>query len=153
MLTSSLFLRILTKMTAKMMARVSIGSSSAGKATANTTVSCCFRHSSSIDSSVDQPHNDHNLFEVPYNRSRVLLSSILFFSPPPYAMILSSNIRRSPQVLRRLLLNSGSIRQQQNPTSLLRRGIHCTGVVNGDALDMADTFSRRHGKFTIILCI
>jgi hypothetical protein len=63
-------------------------------------------------------------------------------------MILSSTIRRSPQVLRRLLLNSGSIRQQQDP--LLRRGIHATGVVNGDALDMADTFSRRHGKFIFV---
>ena len=62
-------------------------------------------------------------------------------------MILSSTIRRSPQVLRSLLLNNGSIRQQQNPSSLLGRGIHATGVVNGDALDMADTFSRRHGKF------
>ena len=62
-------------------------------------------------------------------------------------MILSSTIRRSPQVLRSLLLNNGSIRQQQTPSSLLRRGIHATGVVNGDALDMADTFSRRHGKF------
>jgi hypothetical protein len=67
--------------------------------------------------------------------------------------IISSAIRRSPQVLRNLLLNSGSIRQQQqllNPTALLRRGIHATSAVNGDALDMADTFSRRHGKFVIL---
>lgn len=33
-----------------------------------------------------------------------------------------------------------------------QRAIHSTSVVSGDALDMADTFSRRHGEFLIIFC-
>ena len=33
-----------------------------------------------------------------------------------------------------------------------QRAIHSTSVVAGDALDMADTFSRRHGEFLIIFC-
>ena len=72
--------------------------------------------------------------------------------------ILSSTIRRS-HVLRRLLLNNNNgpiISRQNNPTALFvaRRGIHATSAVNGDALDMADTFSRRHGKLykIIIYC-
>lgn len=39
--------------------------------------------------------------------------------------------------------------QQHNVNGLLRRGIHATSAVNGDALDMADTFSRRHGKLFV----
>jgi hypothetical protein len=65
--------------------------------------------------------------------------------------ILSSAIRRS-HVMRRLLLKSVRPVGLENPTARLaaegvsRRGIHATSVVKGDALDMADTFSRRHGK-------
>ena len=39
--------------------------------------------------------------------------------------------------------------------SLARRSIHSTCVLSVDALDMADTFSRRHGKhifYTMLLC-
>lgn len=39
--------------------------------------------------------------------------------------------------------------------SLAPRSIHSTCVLSGDALDMADTFSRRHGKhifYTMLLC-
>jgi hypothetical protein len=63
--------------------------------------------------------------------------------------ILSSVVRRSN--LRRLLLSRSSGSTQQNANALLlRRGIHATSAVNGDALDMADTFSRRHGKFAFL---
>jgi hypothetical protein len=71
--------------------------------------------------------------------------------------ILSSTIRRS-HVMRRLLLDKSSngflTRQQQQQQYALayRRGLHATSAVYGDALDMADTFSRRHGKLVISYC-
>ena len=67
--------------------------------------------------------------------------------------ILSSTIRRS-HVMRRLLLDKSSngflMRQQQQQQQYAlayRRGLHATSAAYGDALDMADTFSRRHGKY------
>ena len=68
--------------------------------------------------------------------------------------ILSSTIRRS-HVMRRLLLDKCSngflMRQQQQQQQqyalAYRRGLHATSATYGDALDMADTFSRRHGKY------
>ena len=69
--------------------------------------------------------------------------------------ILSSTIRRS-HVMRRLLLDKSSngflMRQQQQQQQqyalAYRRGLHATSAAYGDALDMADTFSRRHGEFS-----
>jgi hypothetical protein len=68
--------------------------------------------------------------------------------------ILSSTIRRS-HVMRRLLLDKSSngflMRQQQQQYALAyRRGLHATSAAYGDALDMADTFSRRHGECIVI---
>ena len=71
--------------------------------------------------------------------------------------IISPSIRRS---LQRLLVQSSS--QNVNAffftesvfgrvaTSCSRRTIHSTRVLSGDALDMADTFSRRHGKRRVV---
>lgn len=75
--------------------------------------------------------------------------------------ILSSTIRRS-HVMRRLLLDKSSngflMRQQQQQQQqqyavAYRRGLHATSAAYGDALDMADTFSRRHGKCVVIIYV
>lgn len=75
--------------------------------------------------------------------------------------ILSSTIRRS-HVMRRLLLDKSSNgfltrqqqQQQQQYAVAYRRGLHATSAAYGDALDMADTFSRRHGEcsYDILHC-
>jgi len=76
--------------------------------------------------------------------------------------ILSPSIRRS---LHRVLARTSSkpLTNANNAASLRigtqcisRRAVHATSVVSGDALDMADTFSRRHGAFVFdgyVLCI
>ena len=72
--------------------------------------------------------------------------------------ILSPTIRRS---LHRVLARTSSskpLTNANNATSLTRigtqsisqRAVHATSAVSGDALDMADTFSRRHGKFVFV---
>ena len=53
----------------------------------------------------------------------------------------------------------GRVTATRSSSIISRRAIHSTSVVSGDALDMADTFSRRHRKlylyqlFAHILCI
>ena len=77
--------------------------------------------------------------------------------------ILSPTIRRS---LHRVLARTSSSKPLTNANNaalrigtqcISRRAVHATSVVSGDALDMADTFSRRHGKFVFVgyyvLCI
>ena len=68
--------------------------------------------------------------------------------------ILSPSIRRS---LHRVLARTSSSKPLTNANNaaslrigtqcISRRAVHATSVVSGDALDMADTFSRRHGAF------
>ena len=79
--------------------------------------------------------------------------------------ILSPSIRRSlHRVLARTSSSSTPLTNANNAASLRigtqcisRRAVHATSIVSGDALDMADTFSRRHGKFVFVgyyvLCI
>jgi len=77
--------------------------------------------------------------------------------------ILSPTIRRS---LHRVLARTSSSKPLTNANNapslrigtqcISRRAVHSTSVLSGDALDMADTFSRRHGKFGvcwIVSCI
>ena len=68
--------------------------------------------------------------------------------------ILSPTIRRSLHQLLARKSSSKPLTNVNNAASLRigtqyisRRSVHATSVVSGDALDMADTFSRRHGKF------
>ena len=76
--------------------------------------------------------------------------------------ILSPSIRRS---LHRVLARTSSSKPLTNANNaaslrigtqcISRRAVHATSVVSGDALDMADTFSRRHGAFVFdgyVLC-
>jgi len=69
--------------------------------------------------------------------------------------ILSPSIRRS---LHRVLARTSSSKPLTNANNapslrstqvISRRAVHATSAVSGDALDMADTFSRRHGKFGV----
>ena len=77
--------------------------------------------------------------------------------------ILSPSIRRSLHQLLARTSSSKPLTNANNAASLRigtqvisRRAVHATSVVSGDALDMADTFSRRHGAFVFdvyVLCI
>lgn len=59
--------------------------------------------------------------------------------------ILSSTVRRS---LHRVL--ASNLSKNANAVSpSFRRAIHATSALSADALDMADTFSRRHCKFLL----
>lgn len=69
--------------------------------------------------------------------------------------ILSPTIRRSlHRVLARTSSSSKPLTNANNAALrstqvISRRAVHATSAVSGDALDMADTFSRRHGKFGV----
>ena len=58
-------------------------------------------------------------------------------------MTILSSVLRRPHTLRHLLTQSRS-RPQHHAAVAAVRAIHTTGVLSVDALDMADTFSRRH---------
>ena len=49
-------------------------------------------------------------------------------------------------------LSLAALRGRPTVVTSSQRAIHSTSVVAGDALDMADTFSRRHGEYLIIFC-
>ncbi len=70
--------------------------------------------------------------------------------------IVSSSIRRSlPRFLARTVsktnANAVAVGRGRGASACTRRTVHSTRVLSGDALDMADTFSRRHGKNTFCI--
>jgi len=72
--------------------------------------------------------------------------------------IVSPSIRRSlPRFLARTVSKTNAnaidvaVGRGRAASACSRRTIHSTRVLSGDALDMADTFSRRHGKNTFCI--
>lgn len=64
--------------------------------------------------------------------------------------LLSTTIRRSNALLRLVLTHP---KQRCDAAAVARvgvRALHATSAVSADALDMVDTFSRRHGEFDIV---